>query len=149
MQGKQQECIHLLYESLVGQCEYTKQPKGSFWCHVVDTKGSVLLLIYKNKFQFIVLDLSFSFRYLVQLKLLQSLMNEATSAQALVILPLINWISRLKKYDQLSCIEFTEVYLVRELVSENEKFSRGRRRSLLVSNTLPNSGSLMEQSWCY
>ena len=112
-------------------------------------KGSVLLLIYTNKFQFIVLDLSFSFRYLVQLKLLQSLKNEATSAQVLVISSWINWISRLKKFDQLSCIEFIEVYLVRELVSENEEFSRGRRRSLLVSNTLPNTGSLIEQSWCY
>ena len=28
-------------ESLVGQCEYTTQPKGFFWCHVADTKGAV------------------------------------------------------------------------------------------------------------
>ena len=112
MQGKQQLCIHLLYESLVGQCEYTTQPKGSFWCHVIDTKGSVLLLIFTNKFSIIVLDLSFSFRYLVELKLLQSLKNEATSAQILVISSWINWISWLKKYDQLSCIEFIEVYLM-------------------------------------
>ena len=33
MQDKQQQCIHLLYGSLVGQCECTTQPKGSFWCH--------------------------------------------------------------------------------------------------------------------
>ena len=44
MQGKQQLCIHLLYESLVGKCEYTTQPKGSFLCHVIGTKGAVLLL---------------------------------------------------------------------------------------------------------
>ena len=54
MQGKQQLCIHLLYESLVGQCEYTTQPKGSFclpfWCHVIDTKGAVLVVILLNKF---------------------------------------------------------------------------------------------------
>ena len=40
----------MLYESLVGQCEYTTQPKGSFWCHVIDTKGAILLLILLNKF---------------------------------------------------------------------------------------------------
>ena len=78
MQGKQQPCLHLLYESLVGQCEYTTQPKGSFWCHVIDTKGAVLLLIFTNEFVFIVLCLSFSFRYLVEFKLFQSLKNEAT-----------------------------------------------------------------------
>ena len=50
LQGKQQLCIHMLYESLVGQCEYTTQPKGSFWCHVIDTKGAVLLVILLNKF---------------------------------------------------------------------------------------------------
>ena len=50
LQGKQQLCIHMLYESLVGQCEYTTQPKGSFWCHVIDTKGVILLVILINKF---------------------------------------------------------------------------------------------------
>ena len=34
----------------VGQCEYTTQLKGSFWCHIIDTKGAVLLLIFINKF---------------------------------------------------------------------------------------------------
>ena len=52
LQGKQRLCIHLLYDSLIGQCEYTTQPKGSFWCHVIDTKGAVLLLIFVNKFVF-------------------------------------------------------------------------------------------------
>ena len=41
LQGKQQQCMHLLNESLVGECEYTIQPKGSFLCHVIDAKGSV------------------------------------------------------------------------------------------------------------
>ena len=40
----------MLYESLVGQCEYTAQPKGSFWCHVIDTNGAILLVILLNKF---------------------------------------------------------------------------------------------------
>ena len=40
----------MLYESLVGQCEYTTQPKGFFWCHVIDTKGAMLLVILLNKF---------------------------------------------------------------------------------------------------
>ena len=40
----------MLYESLVGQCEYTTQPKGSIWCHVIDTKGAILLVILLNKF---------------------------------------------------------------------------------------------------
>ena len=44
LQGKQQLCIHMLYESLDGQCEYTTQPKGSFWCHIIDTKGAILLV---------------------------------------------------------------------------------------------------------
>ena len=34
----------MLYESLVGQCEYTAQPKGSFWCQYVDAKGLLELL---------------------------------------------------------------------------------------------------------
>ena len=66
--------MHLLYESLVGQCEYATQPKGSFWCHVIETKGAVLSLVFINKFV-LVLYLSFSFRYVVELKLLQNLKN--------------------------------------------------------------------------
>ena len=63
LQGKQQLCIYLLYESLIGQCEYRAQPKGSFWCcYFVDTKDAVLLLIFTNEFVFIVLYLKFSFR---------------------------------------------------------------------------------------
>ena len=45
LQGKQQSSssyVCMLYESSVGQCEYTTQPKGSFWCHVIDTKDAVL-----------------------------------------------------------------------------------------------------------
>ena len=72
-------CIHLLYESLLGQCEYTMQPKGSFWRHVIDTKGAVLILIFINTFVS-VLNLSFSFRYFVELKLLENLNIEATWA---------------------------------------------------------------------
>ena len=63
-----------MYESLVGECEYTTQPKGFFWCHVIDTKGAVLLLIFINKFV-LVLYLSFSFRHAVELKLLQNPKN--------------------------------------------------------------------------
>ena len=33
---------------LSGQCEYTTQPKGSFWCHVIDTKAVILLVILLN-----------------------------------------------------------------------------------------------------
>ena len=40
----------MLYESIVGQCEYATQPKGSFSCHVIDTKGAILLVILLNKF---------------------------------------------------------------------------------------------------
>ena len=47
LQGKQQLCILLLFESLVGQCEYTTYPKGSFWCQCVDAK-SLLELFYGN-----------------------------------------------------------------------------------------------------
>ena len=43
------------YESLVGQWEYTSQPKGSFWFHIIDTKGAVLLVILLNKFVFVLL----------------------------------------------------------------------------------------------
>ena len=45
LEGKQQPCVPLLYESLVGQCEYTAQPKGSFWCQCVDAKD-LLELFY-------------------------------------------------------------------------------------------------------
>ena len=63
LQGKQQLCIYLLYESLIGQCEYRAQPKGSFWWrYFIDTKDAVLLLIFTNEFVFIVLYLKFSFR---------------------------------------------------------------------------------------
>ena len=48
--SKQQLCIQILYESLVGQREYTTQPKGSFWCHVIDTKVEILIGILLNKF---------------------------------------------------------------------------------------------------
>ena len=40
----------MVYESLVGQCEYTTQLKGSFWYHVIDTKGAILLEILLHKF---------------------------------------------------------------------------------------------------
>ena len=73
----------MFYESLVGQCEYTTQTKGSFWCHVIDAKGAVLLLMFVNKFVS-VLYLSFSYRYLV---------------------------NRLIWYGKLSCIEFCSYYL--------------------------------------
>ena len=49
MQGKHELRIHMLYESLVGQCVYTTQPKDSFWCHGIDTKGAILLVILLNK----------------------------------------------------------------------------------------------------
>ena len=67
--------MHLLYDSLVGECDYTTQPKGSFWCHFIDTKGSVLLLIFINIYV-LVLSLSFSFRHVVELKLLQNHKND-------------------------------------------------------------------------
>ena len=48
MQGKQQLRIHLLHESLIGQCEHTTQPKGFFLCHAIDTKGcSSIIDIHK------------------------------------------------------------------------------------------------------
>ena len=40
----------------------TTQPKGFFSCHFIDTKGALLLLIFRNGFVFIVFYLSFSFR---------------------------------------------------------------------------------------
>ena len=36
----------MLYESLVGQYEYTTQPKGSFWCQFIDAKGFLKLLFW-------------------------------------------------------------------------------------------------------
>ena len=48
LQGKQKLSNYLLYESLVGQFEYTKQLKDSFWCYFVDTKDTVVL-IFINK----------------------------------------------------------------------------------------------------
>ena len=64
----------MLHESLVEQCEYTTQPKGSFYNHVIDTKGAVVLLIFIIKFV-LLLYLSFSFRQVIELKLLQNLKN--------------------------------------------------------------------------
>ena len=58
LQGKQQLCIHLLHESLVGQCKYKTQPKSSFWCHVVDKKSGVLFLISE-----VILEIKGSFHY--------------------------------------------------------------------------------------
>ena len=62
----------MLYESLVGQCEHTTQPKGSFWCDVIGTKGAILLLLLVNKFELV--------RYVVELKLLQNLNSETVWA---------------------------------------------------------------------
>ena len=64
----------MLYESLVGQCEYTTQPKGSFWYHVIDTKGAILLVILLNKFALVLFH---SHLGMVELKLLQNLKSEA------------------------------------------------------------------------
>ena len=67
----------MLYESLVGQCEYTTQPKGSFWCHVIDTKNAILLVMLLNKF---VLVLFHSHLGMLELKLLQNLKSETAWA---------------------------------------------------------------------
>ena len=72
-------------ESLVGQCEYITPAKPSFWCHVIDAKALVTLLIFTNEIVFVVLYLSFSLTYLVELNLPQSHKNEATWAQIWVI----------------------------------------------------------------
>ena len=64
----------MLYESLVGHCEYTSQPKGFFWCHVIDTKGAILLVILLNKFALVLFH---SHLGMVELKLLQNLKSEA------------------------------------------------------------------------
>ena len=66
----------MLYESLVGQCEYTTQPKVSFWCHVSDTKGAILLVILLNEFVSVLFHSNLGI-YVVELKLLQNLKSEA------------------------------------------------------------------------
>ena len=66
----------MFYESLVGQCEYTTQPKGSFCCHAVDTKGAILLVILLNKFVLVLFHYNLGI-YVVELKLLQNLKSEA------------------------------------------------------------------------
>ena len=66
-----------LYESLVGQCECTTQPKGSFWCHVIDTNGAILLVMLLNK---LVLVLFHSHLGMLELKLLQNFKSEAVWA---------------------------------------------------------------------
>ena len=81
-----------MYDSLVGKCEYRTQPKDSFWCHVIDTRGAVLSLIFMNKFG-LVFYFSFSFRYLLELRLLQ------------------NRVSRSMSYGILSCNEFCSCHL--------------------------------------
>ena len=101
--------MHLLHESLVGKCEYTTLTTGSFQCHVIDAKRAVLLLTFVSK-SVLVLYLSFSFRYLVELKLQQNLKNEATWAQIWMILKL-NRMSRLIRCGKLSCTEFCSGYL--------------------------------------
>ena len=70
------EYIHVcMYESLVGNIT---QPKASFLCHVIDTKGAVLLLTFTNGFLFIVLCLLISFKYPVELNQFPSIKKEAT-----------------------------------------------------------------------
>ena len=66
----------MLYKSLVGQCEYTTQPMGSFRCHVIDTKGAILLVIILNKFVLVLFHSNLGI-YVVELKLLQNLKSEA------------------------------------------------------------------------
>ena len=65
----------MLHESLVGQCEYTTQPNGSFWCHVIDTKGAILLVLLLNKFVLVAFHSNLG-KYVVELKLLQNLKSE-------------------------------------------------------------------------
>ena len=43
LQGKQQLCKLLLYDSLVGQCKYTTQHKGPFWRQFVDALELIFL----------------------------------------------------------------------------------------------------------
>ena len=40
----------MLYQLLVGQCEYIVKQKSSVWCHVIDAKGSRLLVMLLKKF---------------------------------------------------------------------------------------------------
>ena len=65
----------MLHESLVGQCEYTTQPSGSFWCHVIDTKGAILLVLLLNKFVLVAFHSNLG-KYVVELKLLQNFKSE-------------------------------------------------------------------------
>ena len=50
MQGTQLLRVRCyIYESLVGQCEYTVQPQGSFLLHVIDiySRGCIDIDIHK------------------------------------------------------------------------------------------------------
>ena len=67
----------MVHESLVGQCEYKTQPKGFFWCHVIETKGAILLVMLLNKF---VIVLFHSHLSMLELNLLQNLKSEAAWA---------------------------------------------------------------------
>ena len=67
----------MLYESLTGQCEYTTQPKCSFWYHFIDTNGAILLVLLLNK---LVLVLFHSHLGMLELNLLQNLKSEAAWA---------------------------------------------------------------------
>ena len=67
----------MLYESLVGQCEYTTQTKGSFWYHFIDANGAILLVMLLNK---LVLVLFHSHLGMLELNLLQNLKSEAVWA---------------------------------------------------------------------
>ena len=100
----------MLYESIVGQCEYTTQPKGSFWCHVIDTKVALSLSIFINKFV-LVLYLSFSFRHIFGRIKAAAEPREWSN----LVLDVDNFttyrISRLIRYGQLSCIEFYSCHL--------------------------------------
>ena len=69
----------MLYESLVVQCECKSQPKCSFWCHVIDTKGAILLVILLNEFVSVLFHSNLGI-YAVELKLLQNLKSEAGQA---------------------------------------------------------------------
>ena len=63
----------MLYESLVGRCQYTTQPKCSFWYHVIDTMVAILLVILLNKFVLVLLHSHLG-------KLLQNLKSKAAWA---------------------------------------------------------------------
>ena len=53
-------------------------PKGlvTFWYHVIDAKGAILLVILLNKFVLVVFQSNLGI-YVVELKLLQNLKSEA------------------------------------------------------------------------